>query len=141
MIISPPEIPIIPISVGEWFFFIVEQWLFLQKRVITRCLSKLPRIAHPREEERGRKLESIHWESTQNLRHQQTIFHFSAINTRKFIADSTTTKECAKQNAFQTRKIKFSDGAWCLERFHDRPFQDFVAHETHCLILFKPRFS
>jgi hypothetical protein len=28
----------------------------------------------------------------------------------------------------------FSDGAWCMERFHDRPFQDFVAHETHRLI-------
>jgi hypothetical protein len=28
----------------------------------------------------------------------------------------------------------FSDGAWCMERLHDRPFQDFVAHETHRLI-------
>jgi hypothetical protein len=35
-IISPPAIPIIPISVGEWVLFILEQWLFLQDEVITR---------------------------------------------------------------------------------------------------------
>jgi hypothetical protein len=35
---------------------------------------------------------------------------------------------------FPTRKKKFSDGAWRVEKFHDRPFQDFVAHETNCLI-------
>src|SRR5262249_6118573 len=23
---------------------------------------------------------------------------------------------------------------WCVERLHDRPFQDFVAHETHRLM-------
>src|SRR6266542_6593346 len=62
----------------------------------------------------------------------------SVIATRKFIRDSTTEKECAKQNAFQSRKRNFSDGAWCMERLHDRPFQDFVAHETHRLI---PRFD
>jgi hypothetical protein len=39
---------------------------------------------------------------------------------------------------FPTLKKNFSDGAWCMERFHDRPFQDFVAHETHRLI---PRFN
>jgi len=48
--------------------------------------------------------------------------------------DSTTEKECAKQNAFQPLEKNFSDGAWCMERLHDRPFQDFVAHETHRLI-------
>ena len=43
-------------------------------------------------------------------------------------------KECAKQKRFPTREKNFSDGAWCMERLHDRPFQDFVAHETHRLI-------
>jgi hypothetical protein len=33
----------------------------------------------------------------------------------------------------KTGQTRFSDGAWCMERFHDRPFQDFVAHETHRL--------
>jgi hypothetical protein len=37
---------------------------------------------------------------------------------------------------FPTLKKSFSDGAWCMERFHDRPFQDFVAHETHRLTPF-----
>ena len=39
---------------------------------------------------------------------------------------------------FPTREKNFSDGAWCMERLHDRPFQDFVAHETHRL---SPRSS
>jgi len=39
---------------------------------------------------------------------------------------------------FPIREKKFSDGAWCVERFHDRPFQDFVAHETK---LSDPRFN
>jgi hypothetical protein len=37
---------------------------------------------------------------------------------------------------FPTLEKNFSDGAWCMERFHDRPFQDFVAHETHRLTPF-----
>lgn len=36
---------------------------------------------------------------------------------------------------FPIPEKNFSDGAWCVERVHDRPFQDFVAHETHRLIL------
>jgi hypothetical protein len=40
---------------------------------------------------------------------------------------------------FPTEKKHFSDGAWCVERFHDRPFQDFVAHETHRLTPANPR--
>ena len=40
---------------------------------------------------------------------------------------------------FPAREKTFSDGAWCMERLHDRPFQDFVAHETHRLI--PPRFD
>jgi hypothetical protein len=47
---------------------------------------------------------------------------------------STTGAEYAKHSAFQNGTNKISDGAWCMERFHDRPFQDFVAHETHRLI-------
>jgi hypothetical protein len=39
---------------------------------------------------------------------------------------------------FPIREKNFSDGAWCMERLHDRPFQDFVAHETHRLM---PRFD
>ena len=39
---------------------------------------------------------------------------------------------------FPTSAKNFSDGAWCMERLHDRPFQDFVAHETHRLI---PQFK
>jgi hypothetical protein len=39
---------------------------------------------------------------------------------------------------FPTLEKNFSDGAWCMERIHDRPFKDFVAHETHRLI---PRFD
>jgi hypothetical protein len=39
---------------------------------------------------------------------------------------------------FPIPEKNFSDGAWCMERLHDRPFQDFVAHETHRLI---PRFD
>jgi hypothetical protein len=35
---------------------------------------------------------------------------------------------------FPSPQKNFSDGAWCMERLHDRPFQDFVAHETHRLI-------
>jgi hypothetical protein len=35
---------------------------------------------------------------------------------------------------FPIPEKNFSDGAWCMERLHDRPFQDFVAHETHRLI-------
>jgi hypothetical protein len=35
---------------------------------------------------------------------------------------------------FPSPEKNFSDGAWCMERLHDRPFQDFVAHETHRLI-------
>jgi hypothetical protein len=35
---------------------------------------------------------------------------------------------------FPNLEKNFSDGAWCVERVHDRPFQDFVAHETHRLI-------
>jgi len=35
---------------------------------------------------------------------------------------------------FPILEKNFSDGAWCVERLHDRPFQDFVAHETHRLI-------
>jgi hypothetical protein len=42
---------------------------------------------------------------------------------------------------FPTRKKNFSDGAWCMERLHDRPFQDFVAHETHRLIPRVRRFT
>jgi hypothetical protein len=61
-------------------------------------------------------------------------FLSSVITTRKFMRRSTTEKECAKQNAFQPGRRIFSDGAWCMERFHDRPFQDFVAHETRRLI-------
>jgi hypothetical protein len=35
---------------------------------------------------------------------------------------------------FPIPEKNFSDGAWCMERLHDRPFQDFVAHETHRLM-------
>jgi hypothetical protein len=35
---------------------------------------------------------------------------------------------------FPSPEKNFSDGVWCMERLHDRPFQDFVAHETHRLI-------
>jgi hypothetical protein len=35
---------------------------------------------------------------------------------------------------FPIPEKNFSDGAWCMERLYDRPFQDFVAHETHRLI-------
>jgi len=43
-------------------------------------------------------------------------------------------KRVCETERFPIREKKFSDGAWCVERFHDRPFQDFVAHETHRLI-------
>jgi hypothetical protein len=49
--------------------------------------------------------------------------------------ESTKNATCAKHNPFQPRLKQISDGAWCMERFHDRPFKDFVAHETHRLIL------
>jgi hypothetical protein len=56
------------------------------------------------------------------------------IATRKFIGDSTTEKDCAKQNAFQLWRKTFQmvHGAW--RDSMTALFQDFVAHETHRLI-------
>lgn len=44
-------------------------------------------------------------------------------SSRHLYQVSTTGGECAKQNAFQTGTNQISDGAWCVERFHDRPFK------------------
>src|SRR5215475_7961585 len=102
---------------------------------IIRYLSNCPELHTLGEDERVSKLESGEPISQAIICiGHRTNLRLSRYATQKFIRDSTTGKECAKQNAFPRPEKNFSDGAWCMERLHDRPFQDFVAHETHRLI-------
>jgi hypothetical protein len=55
--------------------------------------------------------------------------HYTEIYTRL-----DNEERVCETERFPGPEKNFSDGAWCMERLHDRPFQDFVAHETHRLI-------
>jgi hypothetical protein len=52
----------------------------------------------------------------------------------KIIRGLDNRERVCETERFPIPEKNFSDGAWCMERLHDRPFQDFVAHETHRLI-------
>jgi hypothetical protein len=52
----------------------------------------------------------------------------------KIIRELDNRERVCETERFPIPAKNFSDGAWCMERLHDRPFQDFVAHETHRLI-------
>jgi hypothetical protein len=52
----------------------------------------------------------------------------------KIIRGFDNRERVCETERFPIPEKNFSDGAWCMERLHDRPFQDFVAHETHRLI-------
>src|SRR6266576_2041426 len=96
---------------------------------------KMPRITHlERTRERGRKLESIHRESTDNLHRQHINLSSSCDHCTEIYRGLDNAERVCETERFPTWKKKFKDGAWCMERPHDRPFQDFVAHETHRLI-------
>jgi len=45
------------------------------------------------------------------------------ITTRKIYPALDNEKGVCETQRFPTREKKFSDGAWCMERFHDRPFK------------------
>jgi hypothetical protein len=79
-----------------------------------------------------------HDESTHNLHHQYVNSPPPCDHYAEICPGLDKNKRVCETERFPTRKKKFSDGAWCVERFHDRPFQDFVAHETK---LSDPRFN
>ena len=88
----------------------------------------------PRKTRERAKLESIHQDqSTHNREHMN--LSSSCDYYPKIYRGLDNDKTVCETERFPNGKENFSDGAWCMERFHDRPFQDFVAHETHRLIL------
>ena len=123
-IISPPAIPIIPVNVVARSLFILEQMAISAGWSAYPAIFKTAPNYTPRKTRESAKLESIHQDqSTHNLHSQHINLSSLCDHYVKIHRGLDNDKRVCETERFSKREKNFSDGAWCVERFHDRPFK------------------